>query len=144
MLKKDLIRKFVKSIDKDFKVSFTDTFEVDIPEEHIYITFDHDKELDKMYDDFLYEQFGKRYNVFLMSLLHEVGHIMTYEDELEEGRDIIYGLLKLNYEEGKSDVAEYNHKYFLIPMEFEATSWGVWYYENHKEQCDKLIRKLGV
>ena len=37
MLKKDLIRKFVKSIDKDFKVSFTDTFEVDIPEEHIYI-----------------------------------------------------------------------------------------------------------
>ena len=117
---------------------------MDIPEEHIYITFDHDKELDKMYDDFLYEQFGKRYNVFLMSLLHEVGHIMTYEDELEEGRDIIYGLLKLNYEEGKSDVAEYNHEYFLIPMEFEATSWGVWYYENHKEQCDELIKKLGV
>jgi hypothetical protein len=29
-------------------------------------------------------------------------------------------------------------------MEFEATSWGVWYYENHKEQCDELIRKLGV
>lgn len=144
MLKKDLIRKFVKRIDKDFKVSFGDTFEVDIPEEHVYVTFDHAEELDKMYDDFLYEQFGKRYNVFLMSLLHEVGHIMTYEDELEDDRALRYGLLKMVFDEGKSDVAEYNHHYFLIPMEFEATAWGVEYYESHKEECDELIRKLGV
>ena len=144
MFKKYLVRHFVKNINKDFRVSFADTFEVDIPEEHIYITFNYDKELDQMYDDFLYEQFGKRYNIFLLSLLHEVGHIITYEDELEEDRDIIYGLLKLDYEEGKSDIAEYNHKYFLIPMEFEATCWAVEYYENHKEKCDKLIKRLGM
>ena len=48
------------------------------------------------------------------------------------------------FDEGKSDVAEYNHHYFLIPMEFEATAWGVEYYESHKEECDELIRKLGV
>ena len=69
---------------------------------------------------------------------------IDFFDELEEGRDIIYGLLKLDYEEGKSNVAEYNHKYFLIPMEFEATCWAVDYYENHKEECDKLIKRLGM
>ena len=35
MFKKYLVRNFVKNIDKDFRISFTDTFEVDIPEEHI-------------------------------------------------------------------------------------------------------------
>ena len=79
-----------------------------------------------------------------MSLLHEIGHIMTYDDDLDDTRDILYGVLKLNYKEGKSDITEYNNMYFKIPMEYDATYWGVQYYRNNKEKCDKLIRMLGV
>lgn len=144
MNKRKLVRDFVKSIDKDFKISFVNTFEVDIPEEHIYATFLRNPELDKIYLDFLENEFGEKFNMFLMSLLHEIGHIMTYDDDLNDARDIFYGMLKLNFDEDKSDITEYNNLYFKIPMEYEATYWGVQYYRNNREKCDRLIKMLGV
>ena len=76
---KRLVRNFVRDIDPDFKVSFTNTFEVDIFDEHIYATFHKNPDLDRMFLDFLEEEFGIKINMFLISLLHEIGHIMTYD-----------------------------------------------------------------
>lgn len=144
MNREDLVRDFVKSIDEDFEISFEDTFEVDIFDEHIFATFDKDEELDKMFLDFLQKEFGVQINMFMISLLHEIGHIMTYDDELDDDRTLTYGVLKCLYEEGKSSVEKYNDMYFRIPAEYEATAWGVQYYLENKEKCDKLIERVGV
>lgn len=144
MNREDLVRDFVKSIDEDFEISFEDTFEVDIFDEHIFATFNKDEKLDKMFLNFLQKEFGVQINMFMISLLHEIGHIMTYDDELDDDRTLTYGVLKCLYEEGKSSVEKYNDMYFRISAEYEATAWGVQYYLENKEKCDKLIEKVGV
>ena len=144
MKNKRLVRDFVKSINKDFKISFEEVFEVDIQEEHIYATFDKHKDIDDMFLNFIKDEFGTDCgNIFLASLLHEIGHIMTYDDDMDEDRDIQYGLLQLAYEED-NDVLKYNNMYFRIPAEYNATYWGIQYYRNNKEKCDKLIKCLNL
>ena len=37
-----------------------------------------------------------------------------------------------------------NYSYYEIPEEKSATEWGVNYYKNHQEQCEKLAEDLGL
>ena len=67
---------------------------------------------------------------------------MTYDDDMNDDRSVVYGLLKVQFDEGKANIEEYNDMYFHIPAEFEATAWGVQYYLENKEKCDKLVRIL--
>ena len=46
VIKKHYLRKFIREIEEDFKLSFGDAFEVDIPEEEIFATFNKDEEID--------------------------------------------------------------------------------------------------
>ena len=142
VIKKHYLRKFIREIDEDFKLSFGDAFEVDIPEEEIFATFNKDEEIDKIFLKFLKKEFNIEIDMFLISLLHEVGHIMTYDDDMNDDRSVVYGLLKVQFDEGKANIEEYNDMYFHIPAEFEATAWGVQYYLENKEKCDKLVRIL--
>ena len=133
VIKKHYLRKFIREIDEDFKLSFGDAFEVDIPEEEIFATFNKDEEIDKIFLKFLKKEFNIEMDMFLISLLHEVGHIMTYDDDMNDDRSVVYGLLKVQFDEGKANIEEYNDMYFHIPAEFEATDWGVKYYLENKE-----------
>ena len=142
VIKKHYLRKFIREIDEDFKLSFGNAFEVDIPEEEIFVTFNKDEEIDKIFLKFLKKEFNIEMDMFLISLLHEVGHIMTYDDDMNDDRSVVYGLLKVQFDEGKANIEEYNDMYFHIPAEFEATTWGVQYYLENKEKCDKLVRIL--
>ena len=49
-----------------------------------------------MVQKFLEKEYGKRYNSFIIGLLHEVGHIETFEEDLDEERDFVYSLLKID------------------------------------------------
>lgn len=144
MSKIKLIKDFVKNINSDYRIKYGNVFEVDIPEEKIFITFQKHQKEDEMVQQFLEKEFGKRYNSFIIGLLHEIGHIETYEEELDDDRDMVYGLLKVAYEEGESSVEEFNDMYFRIPAEYNATYWGVQYYETHKKECEELIKKLNI
>ena len=144
VIKKHYLRKFIREIDEDFKLSFGKAFEVDIPEEEIFVTFNKDEEIDKMFLKFLKKEFNIEMDMFLISLLHEVGHIMTYDDDMNDDRSMVYGLLKVQFDEGKANIKEYNDMYFHIPAEFEATAWGDQYYLENKEKCDKLVRILNI
>lgn len=139
-----LVRDFIKSINKDFEVEIGDAFEVDINDETVFITFNSDDDLDNLYKNFLKEEFNVEIPIFVASILHEIGHIETFDDELYESRDVVYGLLKMQYDEGNADLAEYNNMYFRIPAEYDATYWGVQYYLKNKEKCDKLAKGVDL
>lgn len=144
MSKMKYIRDFIKNINPDYRVKYGNVFEVDIPEEKIFITLNKHKEEDEMVQKFLEKEYRKRYNSFIMGLLHEVGHIETFEEDLDEERDLVYGLLKIDFNSGNSDIEKFNNMYFRIPAEYNATAWAVNYYETHLQECQELAKKLNI
>jgi len=135
-----IIEKFVHSIDSTIEVDFAHNFCADISEYKIYIEdYEHPEE-DKLIQTFVKERFGIQMEPFLIGLLHEVGHLMTYEAELNEQRTIMYALLSLTYKENLHE--EYSKVYFTIPAELAATTWAVEYYKNNTQQCEQFLDEL--
>ena len=137
------IREFVKAIDPEIKVfmsgedfyCYTDTKEINVP-------FVSNPEGDRLICDFIYDRFGVVMDPYLVGCLHEVGHLMTYDEQIDKERSIIYYMLQLNFEEEKWE--EYSKMYFSIPCEFEATKWAVEYYLSHKEFCDNFVKEISL
>ena len=120
------IKQFIKEIDKDIKVKFQKyDMECDIFEEIVYIGKPYDKENDRRFGEFV-----KELNpacdapVFLLSILHEVGHIMTYEEDALEEKDFLYAAIDLKLQSGE-DEEECVKEYFRIPLEKAATEWAI-------------------
>ena len=126
-MNKRAIKKFIKTIDSSIKVKFQKgRMECDPEREIVYIGKTRNEAEDKMFADFLKEIAPDcPYNSFIMGILHEIGHIMTYTDELDEDREEQYALLQTAHHFGLYDTAELNREYFKIPMELEATQWGI-------------------
>ena len=140
MNKKELVRQFVNMIDESIDLVYGDDFYVDIPEEEITYTFKSYPETDELFSRFVKETFHEEINVFLISLLHEVGHIMTYSEEMHQERAFLYYALQLDYNPDEEE--EFNMAYFNIPSEYAATEWGVNFYRNNREMCDNFIAEL--
>ena len=136
MRREELVKAFVNKIDSSIEVNFHESeFFADIYDNSISITFNQDWETDELFSFFLYEEFSSHTNIFMMSLLHEVGHLMTNDDDMLDERDTIYSLLKVGYELS-NNFQDYNRMYFHIPAEYEATAWAVNFYRTHKTMCD--------
>ena len=136
----DITREFVKSIDPEITVTFfEDDFYAISQSKIINLTF-KPSEYDSLYDDFLMNRFGISMNPFLSGLLHEIGHIMTFDKQLDRERLIIYYLLDLDFEVER--FREFTNMYFAIPSEYNATAWGVNYYLTNKEYCDNFIKEI--
>lgn len=135
-----IIEKFVHFIDSTIEVDFAHDFCADIAEYKIYIEDYAHPEEDKLIQTFVQERFGIQMEPFLIGLLHEIGHLMTYEAELDEQRTIMYALLTFAYDEGEHE--KYSNIYFTIPAELAATTWAVEYYKNHTKQCEQFLDEL--
>lgn len=135
-----IIEKFVHSIDSTIEIGFAHNFYADISEYKIYIEDYAHPEEDKLIQDFVKEHFNIQMEPFLIGLLHEIGHLMTYEAELNEQRTIMYALLLLTYKEELHE--KYSKTYFTIPAELAATTWAVEYYKNHTKQCELFLDEL--
>lgn len=135
-----IIEKFVHSIDSTIEIGFAHNFCADISEYKIYIEDYAHPEEDKLIQDFVKEHFNIQMEPFLIGLLHEIGHLMTYEAELNEQRTIMYALLSLTYKEELHE--KYSKTYFTIPAELAATTWAVEYYKNHTKQCELFLDEL--
>ena len=137
----DITREFVRSINPEITTTFTrNDFCAFISQKRINLTFNKDC-FDDMFDDFIQKHFGVSINPFLMGMLHEIGHIMTYNPQLAYERIIIYELLKIDFKFERFH--DFTNMYFAIPSEFEATRWGVEYYLSHKERCDNFLKEIG-
>ena len=69
-------------------------------------------------------------DLLYISALHEVGHIMTWTQELEDERTKMYNSMKIAHIYQLMSTKELNEQYFEIPMELIATKWGRNYYKN--------------
>ena len=135
-----IIQKFINTINEYITVEKDNRFCVDIEEEIIYIPNNLNIKEDKIWSAFLMQEFNICFNPYVMSILHEIGHIMTYTEDLNTEREIIYFLLQMKYEEDNFE--DFNNEYFKIPMEYSATEWAVNFYKNNIEICEKLTDDL--
>ena len=136
-----LIKEFVQSIDPEIKVHMSgDEFYCIISEKLINVPFVSDSEGDRLFYDFVVDRFGESINPYIMGILHEIFHIITYDENLDRDRDILYYMLQLDFKEERYE--EFTRMYFSIPSEFAATEGAVNYYLSHKEQCDNLMKEI--
>ena len=136
-----LIKEFVQSIDPEIKVHMSgDEFYCIISEKLINVPFVSDSGGDRLFYDFVVDRFGESINPYIMGILHEIFHIITYDENLDRDRDILYYMLQLDLKEERYE--EFTRMYFSIPSEFAATEGAVNYYLSHKEQCDNLMKEI--
>lgn len=129
-LKKDLEKRF-----EGIKVKYTkNSFECDTEKLIIYLP----KERNLKSDFYFWTWYEKYYNttineteLFLLSMLHEVGHLMTWTKELEKERDEQFSLLQALHELSNLTDRQLNNQYFEIPMELQATEWAKKYFEKN-------------
>ena len=138
------IYNFIKEVNPDYNVKFQKyDLECDIDEETIYVGESYDRRTDKYFENFVSQLNPdcRKVNPFLLSLLHEIGHIETYTEEDEDDKDMKYAILKMQYndEEQLNDekLEEYCDMYFRIPLEQNATEWGIDYALSHLDLMQK-------
>ena len=136
-----LVKAFVNLIDPDIKVHMSgDEFYCIIDEKLVNVPFASDPEGDRLIYEIILDRFGVAINPYLIGILHECGHIMTFDENLDKDRDILYYMLQLDFKEERYE--EYTRMYFSIPSEFAATEWAVNYYLSHKELCDNFLKEI--
>ncbi len=138
-----LIKEFVHSIDPEIKVRMsTDEFSCKIKEKLINVPFVSNPEGDRLMCEFIFDKFGVVMHPYLIGILHEVFHIITYDEDLDRDGNILYFMLQLDFEEERYE--EFTRMYFSIPSELAATEEAVNYYLSHKEQCDNFVKEIGL
>ena len=136
-----LIKAFVKTIDPEIKVGLSnDEFYCLIDEKFVNVPFTSDEEGDRLICEFVLDKFGVSMHPFLLGLCHEIGHIKTYNEELDDERSVLYYMLQLDFKE--ENYEDYSRMYFSIPSEFAATEWAVKFYLANKEFCDNFVRQM--
>lgn len=129
------LRKYIKSIDKDIKVRFGKAFECDIDKKIVWLALKDNKQDSETFKNWYEKYFNEKLtekDLLYISTLHEVGHIMTWTQELEDERAEMYGLMQVAHIYQLMSTQELNNQYFEIPMELLATKWGREYYVNNR------------
>ena len=103
---------------------------------------------DKVWKEYVLKTFNyKIKNIFMFSLLHEIGHHMTYdlytEKDCKKEDETIKKIEKaLACSTSYATDKNLNLAYFNLPMEKTATKWAVRYYKTHSLEMELLWRKF--
>ena len=140
------IKKWIhQNIDTEIQVAKSSRFECDTEEEIVYISNKRWTKLDEYFFEWYREQkFYTPINYTLICILHEIGHIMTKDDDLLEQGYQLNSIYNFMYEMESIDERELNLAYFEIPSEKLATEWGVQYFKDNQKQCKELAEMLGL
>lgn len=146
--KKDtlIVNNFVASINNKLSVRISENkrFECDIPNNKIYLGL---KNLDNK-ENTLFQKWLKSKDITisinrrLLSLLHEIGHFQTFNEQEFEERNIQEQMFVSMYENGLISYEELNFYYWNMTNELKATMWGVNYYLTNTKKCKQLVKKL--
>ena len=140
-----VIREFVANIDPEIKVFRGSRFEVDIEEEKIYLGNKRFDRVSALFLDYWEDHFRNLpLNWLVLSILHEVGHIMTQDTELDDNRDLLTSMYDFMFSSGAINEQEYFKAYFGIPAERLATEWGIDFYLQNQDLCNHLALQLGA
>lgn len=130
-------KKLIKSIDNDIQIiverhKYTRGLTCEPTEKRIYLGFRATKIENQTFINLVNElepNFFQKYKVslWLLSVLHEIGHIQTHDEELEEDYNFCVDFLnelKLNNEITEKEQNEY---YVRLDLEQMATQWAIDY-----------------
>lgn len=126
MFRKFYVKKFVKQISPDIKVKFGRALECEPTENTIYVSF-KSNEIDKKTFMEYVKELDKtcQFNDLVLGVLHEIGHIFTYDENDEEPYLQDTELLSLLYKEQMLSAEELNRFYLRLDMESKATKWAI-------------------
>ena len=141
----DFLQSFVELIDKEIEIHKGHCFEVDIDLKEVYIG---SKRYDRVSQYFMQhwaeEIADAPINWCVLSLLHEIGHIMTDTEELQDNRQMLDSMYSFMYQMGAITENEYFTSYFDIPAERAATEWGINFYKKNQNLCNAVALHLKV
>ena len=114
MKKLKVLNDFIKTINEDYEV-FEDTeFTSDWEQGEVWVCFQENKEDDQLFMDYIKNKYQIEIDTFLMSFLHEIGHLETEDEELSNSRAIELFTLEIGYDNGAITKEEYFNRYFEI------------------------------
>lgn len=144
ILRKIYVKQMVKAIDPNIKVKFGKSLQCDIDNKTIYVAFKTDA-IDKItFKDYVKELNNKcKFNTLLLGILHEIGHIYTYDENDEDEYIRDNELLTILFKNKKIDALDFNRLYIRLPLETKATEWAIRFAMQNKQFCKYYQSKIG-
>lgn len=126
-------------LDSDFDADFC----YDTEEERVYFSIMVTERSDRLFKKYIKDTFNFNVpSIFMMSLLHEVGHAETLDtlsraqiDADHYVKDILDEVLE-NTPTNNPDYEDIYTQYFDLTIEKVATQWAVDYYKANRKRCD--------
>ena len=148
---KKLIKQFVNNIDSDIKVKFLKG-KCGLfcePENYtIFIGFEYNAIDANTFYSFCKELEPKLCNTvqidqFITGILHEIGHLMTHDDEKEDDYNESVELLNTLYQTKTITEEEMNKYYVRLDLEQLATKWALDFIKNNYNYFKYYQEKIG-
>ena len=144
IIKRFYVKQMVKQIDKSIKVKFGKCLECEPTENTIYVNNKTDIIDIVTFRDYVKELNSKcKFNTLLLGILHEIGHIYTYEEQNEEEYTRDTELLSLLFKEKKLSAKQLNEFYVRLPLEANATKWAIEFAMKNTRFCRYYQNKIG-
>lgn len=144
IIKRFYVKQMVKQIDKSIKVKFGKCLQCEPAENTIYVNNKTDIIDIVTFRDYVKELNSKcKFNTLLLGILHEIGHIYTYEEQNEEEYTRDTELLSLLFKEKKLSAKQLNEFYVRLPLEANATKWAIDFAMQNKKFCKYYQNKIG-
>ena len=144
IIKRFYVKQMVKQIDKSIKVKFGKCLQCEPTENTIYVNNKTDIIDIVTFRDYVKELNSKcKFNTLLLGILHEIGHIYTYEEQNEKEYTRDTKLLSLLFQEKKLSAKQLNEFYVRLPLEANATKWAIDFAMQNKKFCKYYQNKIG-
>ena len=144
IIKRFYVKQMVKQIDKSIKVKFGKCLQCEPTKNTIYVNNKTDIIDIVTFRDYVKELNSKcKFNTLLLGILHEIGHIYTYEEQNEEEYTRDTELLSLLFKEKKLSAKQLNEFYVRLPLEANATKWAIDFAMQNKKFCKYYQNKIG-
>ena len=117
---------------------FSSDFSYDPEDDRVYFSIIVTERADRLFKQYVSSHFHfETPSIFMLSLLHEVGHAYTLHTfskmEMENAHDA-KKLIETALEMADSD--EIYSLYFDLKIEKVATAWAIKYYKENRKRCD--------
>ena len=143
LLTKFYIKQMIKKIDKDIKVKFGNNLQCLPTEGIIYIGFNNSDIENITFLDFIKELDSTcQFDDLLLGILHEIGHIYTYEEDDEDDYNNNLDLLQFLYKTNLINEKQLNEAYLRLDLEQKATKWAIEFTKANPDFCKKYQRKI--
>lgn len=139
-LNEDLLVSLVDDFLKPFGCDsdFSGDFSYDPEDERVYFSIAVSERADRLFKEYVKKTFHFEIpNIFMLSLLHEVGHFFTFHTFSKMRLETAHEAKKLIEEALEIDNCDEIYSlYFDLSIEKVATAWAVDYYKNNRKRCE--------